>query len=114
LYNAVYMLILMVIGHCLADFPLQGEYLAKMKNPNVCRGNNDIGWVTALLAHGAIHAGFVLIITHSIALFILELCVHCFLDYEKCRGRIGVGADQFLHVLSKVVWVCIYLYATTP
>jgi hypothetical protein len=96
------LLILLLAGHFLADFPLQGEFLALGKNRNT-----DIGrqwWPWALPGHAMIHAGFVLVITGSALFALLEFVLHTLIDWAKCEDVIGMHADQAFHVLCKFGW----------
>lgn len=54
---------LLVFGHMLGDYPLQGDFLSKAKNRYAPIAG--VPWYQALGAHSAIHAGFVGIITGS-------------------------------------------------
>ncbi|TXH35249.1 MAG: DUF3307 domain-containing protein [Rhodospirillaceae bacterium] len=96
----------MLIGHCLADYPLQGDFLAKAKNHRMEIGRELAFW--ALPAHGLIHGGAVLAATGSPLLCILEAVAHCVIDRAKCSGKITYGQDQMLHVGCKAVWLGIY------
>ena len=110
--SALQILLLLVAGHAIADYPLQGDFLAKAKN----RANPIPGvpWYHGLLAHAAIHGGFVGIITGSAILGLAEFGVHCLIDDLKCMGRISYDVDQMLHILCKVVWVGVLLVWGTP
>jgi len=98
-------LALMIFAHALADYPLQGDFLARAKNHTapIC----GVPWYHALGAHCTIHAGFVGIITGSLALGIAELVIHAATDYAKCSGRISYNIDQAIHVGCKVLWAVI-------
>ena len=107
------MLFWLLVGHALADYPLQGDFLAKAKNHSA--PIPGVPWVHGLVWHSAIHAGAVALATGSVALGCGEFMVHCVIDYGKCGGWFGQGArafniDQTLHVLCKMAWVAI-LYA---
>lgn len=96
-------LFLLFFGHALADYPLQGEFLAKGKNHR-----NPIAgypWWIMWFMHSLIHAGFVALITGSFFLGMVELAAHMFIDFLKCDGRIGFKTDQFLHLFCKFVYV---------
>lgn len=58
------MLGLMLVGHAIADYPLQGDFLAKAKNRRAPMPG--VPWYQALGAHAIIHGGFVGIITGSL------------------------------------------------
>lgn len=95
-------LVLLIVGHAVADYPLQGDFLAKAKNRFA--PIPGVPWYQALGAHAVIHGGFVLAITGSLTLGTAEALVHFIIDDTKCRGRISYNTDQFLHVACKAVW----------
>lgn len=100
---------LLVFGHCLADYPLQGDFLARAKNH--AAPIPGVPWVTALAAHAAIHAGVVLVITGSLWLALAELVGHTAIDYAKCSGRIGFSTDQALHLAMKAAYIGVLAFA---
>lgn len=111
--------LLLMVGHAVADYPLQGDFLAKAKN----RANPIPGvpWFHGLLPHAAIHGGAVGLVTGSVTLGIAEFVVHCFIDDAKCAGKFGrdpatsFNIDQALHVACKAVWVvAIVLFGRLP
>lgn len=106
----------LLVGHALADYPLQGDFLARAK---ARKGIPSVAWPIALGAHSIIHAGAVALITGSIALGLAEFAIHCLIDYAKCEGwlvavwtparddrahRDAFIIDQALHVACKIVW----------
>lgn len=100
------------IGHSVADFPLQGSFLAAAKDrhqhppgidPQDC-GRGRI-WIYAMSAHCLVHAGFVWIITGSWAFAIAEFIAHWIIDFLKCEGVTNFDGDQALHLLTKLVFV---------
>ena len=101
---------LMVAAHALADYPLQGDFLAKAKNHTA--PVTGVPWYQALMAHSAIHAGFVGVITGSIWLAIAEFSIHTATDYAKCDGRISYNTDQAIHIGCKAVWAVVIVTAT--
>jgi hypothetical protein len=104
-YELLQLFALLVVGHAVADYPLQGEFLAKAKN-RFARVPG-VPWYQALGAHAAIHGGMVGCITGSLLLGVLEFVSHLVIDDLKCGKRIGYNADQALHVLCKLVWVAL-------
>jgi hypothetical protein len=96
---------LMVAGHALADYPLQGDFLAKAKNH--AAPIPGVPFYQALGAHSAIHAGFVGVITGSIWLALAEFTIHTATDYAKCDGRISYNTDQAIHIGCKVAWAAL-------
>lgn len=99
------MLMAMIVWHALADYPLQGDFLAKAKNRTA--PIPGVPWYQALGAHAAIHAGGVGVITGSAWLGLAEFAAHFLIDDAKCRGRIGFNADQAMHMACKVAWVIV-------
>ena len=99
--------LLMLVWHALADYPLQGDFLAKAKNRMA--PIPGVPWYQALTAHAAIHAGGVGVITGSAWLGVAEFAAHFLIDDAKCRGRIGFNTDQSLHLACKIAWALIAL-----
>ncbi len=93
------------IAHALADFPLQGEYLARMKVRS--QAGNFQEWIVALTAHSLIQAGGVWVISGSAFLAAIELCLHWLIDLGKGEGKFGYLADQLLHLACKLAYVIV-------
>lgn len=96
---------LLVFAHALADYPLQGDFLARGKNRTA--PILGVPWQHPLAAHSIIHGGLVGLITGSIWLGVAETICHAAIDDAKCRGKIGYHADQALHIICKVIWIVI-------
>lgn len=96
---------LLLVGHALADYPLQGDFLARAKNRTA--PIPGVPWYQALFAHAAIHGGFVGVITGSVWLGLAEFVIHAAIDDAKCRGWISYNTDQALHIACKTLWVAI-------
>lgn len=92
-----------LIVHALADFPLQGEYLAREK----VRGAADCkqSWIIALTAHALIHSGGVWWVSGSMILGCVEVVLHWGIDFGKGEGKFGLVTDQLLHVACKLGYV---------
>jgi hypothetical protein len=108
--TALQVLFALCIGHAIADFPLQGEFLATGKNrrflihlQDPCRPVSI--WVVCMTVHCLVHAGAVWIVTGSALLGFIELVLHWLIDVLKCEGRTSFNQDQALHLLCKVVYV---------
>ena len=101
--------LLMLAWHALADYPLQGDFLAKAKNRTM--PIPGVPWYQALGAHAAIHAVGVGILTGSTWLAMAEFTAHFLIDDAKCRGRIGFNTDQSLHVACKAAWAILAIGA---
>lgn len=98
-------LLAMLMGHALADFPLQGQFLAEMKNRHAKKPARNPLWVHCMTAHALIHAAFVWAITGSMTLGLAEFFAHWLIDFAKCEGWIDFDQDQALH------WFCKFVYA---
>ena len=98
------MILLLLAAHALADYPLQGDFLAANKARS---GPNYVPWWQALLAHSLIHGGFVAVITGVWWLGVAEMAIHAITDHLKCEKRIGINTDQAIHVVCKFAWAAI-------
>jgi hypothetical protein len=94
--------------HALADFPLQGDYIAKQKNRS--SADSFSVWIIALSAHCVIHAGGVWLISGSIAFAAAELILHGLIDVAKGEGKFGIVTDQLLHLGCKVIYAPLLAY----
>lgn len=104
----------LLIGHCLADFPLQGDFLSRGKNrngtpPQLADGTENPKdlWIYLMCAHCLIHAGFVWLITGYLVFALAEFVLHWIIDALKCEGRTSFAMDQWLHIFTKVLFVLI-------
>lgn len=100
----------LLVGHAVADYPLQGDFLARAKNH--AAPIPGVPWIHGLLPHAAMHAGAVALVTGSVVLGCAEFAAHAVIDFGKCAGWFGEGArafniDQALHVACKVLWVLV-------
>ena len=92
----------MVAAHAVADYPLQGDFLAKAKNRTAAIPG--VPWWQALGAHAIIHGAAVAFITRSPALGLAEAAVHAITDDLKCNGRLTFNQDQAIHAGCKLLW----------
>lgn len=93
--------LLLAMGHCVADFGLQSDRMAREK----CRGcDQTLSWQWWLGAHGGIHAFLVAVITGIPLLGLAEWVTHVLIDFAKCRKLWGICVDQALHLVCKVAW----------
>jgi hypothetical protein len=97
----------LLVGHAVADYPLQGDFLAKAKNAWLPMAG--VPWWIAMAAHCLIHAGAVALVTHSVTLGVLEFCIHFGIDVLKCAGKTSFIVDQCLHVICKIAWAFVML-----
>lgn len=93
------------ISHALADFPLQGDYLARVKQRSKAESVSE--WLIALTAHSLVHAGGVWLVTGSVTLAAIELLLHGLIDLGKGECYYGYVADQVLHLGCKVAYVIV-------
>ena len=110
----------LLFGHALADYPLQGDFLARAKN----RANPIPGvpWYHGLGWHAIIHGGVVFFALASISATVAigcalaETAAHALIDDAKCTGKFGApersfNIDQGLHVACKFLWATIAVRA---
>lgn len=106
----------LVIGHAIADYPLQGDFLARGKNH--LAPLPGVPWFVCLLSHALIHAAPVWIVTGVPGLGLFEVGVHVLIDFGKSAGWFGAGGrafwiDQGLHVGCKafyVAWLAVFAW----
>jgi Protein of unknown function (DUF3307) len=109
----LWLLAKLLIGHALADFPLQGDAMARGKNRHsvpvgIPPGQKPVAvWFHYLTAHALIHAGAVWMITGNHWLGLAEGMVHWVIDFVKCENWTDPHEDQLLHIACKVVWAFI-------
>lgn len=102
----------LILGHFVADYALQSDWMAKHKNHNrpvdpasIPPGQTpQLVWPWVLTAHAATHAAAVAVVTGSFWLALAELVVHWVIDYGKCSNWYGIHQDQGLHIIFKVLW----------
>jgi hypothetical protein len=93
------------ISHALADFPLQGDYLARTKQRS--NAGSIPEWLISLTAHSLIHAGGVWIVSGSVVIALAEFVLHWLIDLGKGEGLYGYVTDQALHLGCKVAYVIV-------
>lgn len=113
------LLFALLIGHMLADYPLQGDFLAVHKNRHVSQPASaeypDKLWIHCLLGHSFIHGGLVWLISGRLVLAIAEVVLHCVLDFVKCERWTSYTVDQAMHALCKAAYVAaIMLHWVAP
>jgi len=97
----------LAMGHALADFPLQGQFLAEAKDRHARlaasegRGFAPTLWVFALTFHTMVHAAAVWLVTGSVVLALAENVLHWAIDFAKCERWLTFSQDQILHLLCK-------------
>lgn len=102
---------LLIAGHALADFALQGDAMAVNKNRNMkTELQKHVPWYYWLASHAMIHGGAVALVTGSVGLGIAETVCHFLIDFSKCERWFSIHVDQLLHVSCKVLWILILLF----
>ncbi len=96
-------IVLLVAAHALFDYALQGDFMAKAKNP--AAPIPGVPWYQPMSAHCFIHATAVYLITGTIVAGIFEFVAHFVIDYMKCTGNLSYNQDQFLHLACKAGYV---------
>ena len=100
--QALDLLILLLLGHFVADYPLQGDKMAVEK----CPGKDvTLDWRWWLTAHAGTHGFFVALLTGIPLLGVAEMIAHSLIDYGKCRLGYKLLVDQVLHLSFKLIWV---------
>jgi hypothetical protein len=98
------LLMLLVMGHFMADFGLQNDRMAVEK----CPGKGvTLPWQWWLGSHAAIHGFFVAVLTGVPLLGLGEWVIHAVIDIAKCRKTFGLKTDQALHLLTKALWAAL-------
>jgi hypothetical protein len=99
----------LAIGHALADYPLQGEFLATTKDRHAAPPAGGPWprhlWAWSLSMHSLIHAGAVWLVTGLGVLALAEFALHWLIDFAKCERWTGFGLDQILHLACKAGYV---------
>ncbi len=110
LTNFFNVLLLLLMCHLIGDFVLQSSAMAEGKQPSSKSSINFTWWLTA---HGATHGLLVIVVTGVPLLGLLELILHCLIDYGKCKKIYSFETDQFFHFICKIAWSLIGI-AITP
>lgn len=110
-YGPAGLLFAFLVAHALADFPLQGEYVAREKVR--CMAVSRESWVIALTAHALIHGGAAWIVSGQPGIGAFEVAAHWLIDWKKGEGKFGALVDQGLHVACKVGYV-VFLVLAVP
>ncbi len=103
---------LLLVGHAVADFALQSEWMAKAKNRNSGQGASYVPpgqtpqtfWPYVLTAHALIHGGATALATGIWWLGAAETVAHWTIDWFKCENKYGIHEDQAMHLACKVIW----------
>jgi len=95
----------LLMGHFIADFPLQGEAMAVEKSRHSTTAlQKFVPWYYWMTAHCAVHAAAVTLITGNMWIGLSEFFLHFAIDVAKCEGKTNIHQDQMLHILCKITW----------
>jgi len=97
--------LLLLAGHALCDYPLQGDFLSREKDRNNPKPHAP--WYQALAAHALTHGGMVALVTGSTRMGIAETIIHAVTDDLKCRGKLSFDQDQAIHIGCKLLWAAL-------
>jgi hypothetical protein len=106
----------LLIGHALADFPLQGQFLStgKIRGQGLQKLTGIEWpkgvWIYMLSMHALIHAGVVWCITGDIRFGVAELFLHWMIDWAKGENFTNFYVDQSLHISCKIAYVMILTF----
>jgi hypothetical protein len=128
--DAVPLFAAFVVAHLVADYPGQGDFLARAKNASA--PIPGVPWRTILASHAAIHgaaawavvAVFLALggmdpraaVRLGLVFGVAEAGFHATIDHLKCTGRLGgigegsFNRDQLLHLACKALWTAILLW----
>lgn len=105
--------LLMIVGHCIGDYVLQTDFLAKGKSPRFWAETKDKnGWIPVLFAHSAIWTACIMlpllllvwpaIDFPFVACFAANIVIHFFVDWFKCIGKTNMLIDQGIHLTQMI------------
>lgn len=103
--------LILLFAHLVADYPLQGEFLAKMKGKNLLLLGTHAGIWTGTILIAAYFIGYSVDFWDVVILF----TVHAIADYMKAKPigfykklnplGWGLGIDQAIHVVQILVFM---------
>lgn len=118
--NALLLFWAYLLGHALADFPLQGEFLAFGKDRHADLSAITGGkkwpkgiWLYCLTIHSLVHAAMVWIVSGSVVLSLVEFVVHWVIDLAKNEEITNFYTDQALHIACKALYAILFLAGIT-
>ncbi len=118
--NALILFWALLLGHALADFPLQGSFLAVGKdrhaNLSAITGGKPWPksvWLYCLTIHSLVHATMVWAVTGSVILSLVEFVLHWFIDLAKNEDFTTFYTDQALHITCKLAYAGLFLAGIT-
>jgi len=106
-------LLLMIMAHFVADYPLQTPEMGKYKNrrnqpkPPDSKARMVRVWPAYLIAHGMVH-GFLVAMVADVWAGLAIAIIHSVQDFIKCEIQYSPNLDQLIHVVVIVmVWLLI-------
>lgn len=110
--NAYTLFALLIAAHFIIDFPLQGDTVAREKNPNsTSELQKHVPWPYWMFAHAVMHATAVGYITALWSCAAFELVTHFAIDWYKCKHpRFTIHHDQLAHLVVKIVMMAFLLH----
>lgn len=96
--------IYLLAAHYLADYPLQGDFIAREKNKKRAQLNAS---TYVLYLHCFVHAFLVFVITESWLAFFIMFFSHYLIDLAKNNDVIDFMTDQALHIVVLVMLACL-------
>lgn len=103
--------LLLALGHFMADYALQGDWLAAHKCPaSSVEGVAPHPWIYVMCGHAATHGLLVYLLVGHPLVALLEFVAHFLIDLAKCRQWFGIHLDQLLHLACKAAWTAGLLY----
>ena len=103
--------LILIFAHLLADYPLQGDFLATMKGKNAIALVTHAGIWTGCIAT----AGYLVGYNVDIIDVVLLLSVHALADYLKAANKLwykgidnlkgGLLLDQMIHVIQILLFM---------
>lgn len=106
--------LMLLLVHFVADYPLQGDVVARGKNKYLDPALYGVRWWYWMSGHAATHALGVYVLTKNAWLAVLEFVVHFAVDHGKCAKKYGLDTDQALHIITKFVIALLYVYIVVP
>ena len=101
----LFIIFMFMVLHCVADYPLQGDFLANFKGKN-----NFVLFVHSVIWAGIVSLGFIYIGKNIEVIFPVLLVGHFFIDRWKSRKLDKTNTltkdlyiDQFLHAIQIAV-----------
>lgn len=130
---AVVLFASLIVAHLFTDYPGQGDFVARAKNP--LTPIPGVPWPLILWSHAMMHGGaagtMVALFSWAVGLSLeqslnvgfvfgaLETVAHGWTDYAKCVGWLGAGdrafvRDQAIHAACKFAWAGLWLLFVIP